>query len=336
MKPTIKDVAKKANVSVATVSRVLHNLPGYSEKTRQKVLKVIEEMGYHPNAIARGLISKRTHTIGVLFPNVSSMFSSKVLRGIEHSTHQRDYSVVVCNTDKDGRRTMKYLHVLWEKRVDGIIFVSEVMKEEYHATLTSMNIPVVLLSTFSPQYPFPYMKVDDKQAAYDATEYLIKQGHMQIAMIGGTKSDPLAGAPRIEGYLQALQDYGLPVQKDLMAYGNFGYHSGRRAMEKLLHTGSSFTAVFAASDEMAAGALSVAYQQGIKVPDELSVIGYDNLQIAEMSIPPLTTVAQPLFEMGKWAAEMVTTMIETGKPAQSRIVPHTIVERESVKSILPN
>jgi LacI family transcriptional regulator len=334
MRPTIKDVAKKANVSVATVSRVLHNLPGYSEKTRQKVLKVIEEMGYHPNAIARGLINKRTQTIGVLFPNVSSMFSSKVLRGIEYATHLRDYSVMVCNTDKDGKRTMKYLHVLWEKQVDGIIFVSEVMKEEYHATLTSMNIPVVLLSTFSPQYPFPYVKVDDKQAAYDATEYLIKRGHRQIAMIGGTKSDPLAGVPRVEGYLQALRDYGIPVQEDLIAYGDFGYHSGCRAMETLFHTAPHFTAVFAASDEMAAGALSVAYQKGIKVPDDLSVIGYDNLQIAEMSIPPLTTVAQPLFDMGKWSAEMLMTMIETGDQVRSRIVPHTIVERKSVKSIL--
>jgi LacI family transcriptional regulator len=333
MRPTIKDVAKKANVSVATVSRVLHNQPGYSEKTKQKVLQVIEEMGYHPNAVARGLINKRTRTIGVLFPNVSSMFSSKVLRGIEHTTHHRDYSVVVCNTDKDGRRTMKYLHVLWEKQVDGIIFVSEVLKEEYHATLTSMNIPVVLLSTCSPPYPFPYVKVDDKQAAYDATEYLIKRGHRQIAMIAGTKSDPIAGIPRIEGYIQALRDYGIPVQEDLIAYGDFGFHSGRRAMETLFRTALRFTAVFAASDEMAVGAISVACQKGIKVPDELSVIGFDNLQIAEMSIPPLTTVAQPLFDMGRWSAEILTSMIETGDPVKSRIVPHTIVERSSVKSI---
>ncbi|MDN4594529.1 LacI family DNA-binding transcriptional regulator [Polycladomyces subterraneus] len=330
MRPTIKDVAKKANVSVATVSRVLHNQPGYSEKTRQKVLKVIEEMGYHPNAIARGLINKRTQTIGVLFPNVSSMFSSKVLRGIEHATHHRDYSVVVCNTDKDGRRTMKYLNVLWEKQVDGIIFVSERLKEEYYATLTAMNIPVVLLSTFSPEYPFPYIKVDDQQAAYDATEYLIKQGHRRIALIGGTKSDPLAGIPRVEGYRQALQNYGIPFREELITYGDFGYHSGRRAMEKLLRTAPGFTAVFAASDEMAAGALSAAYHNGIKVPDELSVIGYDDLQIAEMAIPPLTTVGQPLFEMGKWAAEMLMNMIKTGQ-AQSKIVPHTIVERESVR-----
>ncbi|SEN46929.1 LacI family DNA-binding transcriptional regulator [Lihuaxuella thermophila] len=333
MGPTIKDVAKKANVSVATVSRVLNNQPGYSEKTKKKVLQVIEEMGYQPNAIARGLINKRTQTIGVLFPSVSSMFSSGVLHGIEHTAHERDHSVIVCNTDEDGKRTMKYLQVLREKQVDGIIFTSEVMKEEYYNALTMMNIPVVLLATSSVRYPFPFVKVDDKQAAYSATEYLIKKGHRKIAMISGTEEDPIAGTPRIEGYREALGDYGIPFQKNLLVFGDFGYRSGRIAMEKLLQTKAEFSAVFAASDEMAAGAINVAYQHGIKVPDHLSVIGYDNLQIAEMSVPPLTTVAQPLFEMGKLAAEMLLTMIETGTRVESRIMPHTIIERQSVAQL---
>ncbi|MBA4496447.1 LacI family DNA-binding transcriptional regulator [Paenactinomyces guangxiensis] len=330
MGPTIKDVAKKAKVSVATVSRVLNNQPGYSEKTKKKVLQVIKEMGYQPNAIARGLINKRTQTIGVLFPSVSSLFSSKVLHGIEHIAHERDHSVIVCNTDTDGKRTMKYLQVLGEKQVDGIIFTSEVLTEDYYRVLKAMNIPVILVSTFSLRYPFPYVKVDDKHAAYHATEYLIKQGHRKIAMISGTEGDEIAGTPRIEGYREALRDYGIPFQENLFVFGDFGYRSGCAAMKKLLERGEEFTAVFAASDEMATGALSVAYQHGIKVPDQLSIIGYDNLQIAEMSVPPLTTVAQPLFEMGKLAAEMLLTMIETGVTVESRIMPHSIIERQTV------
>jgi LacI family transcriptional regulator len=333
MNPTIKDVAKKAKVSIATVSRVLNNQPGYSEMTKQRVLQVIEEMGYQPNAIARGLINKRTQTIGVLFPNVSSMFSSEVLHGIEYTTHERDHSVVVCNTDKNGKRTMKYLQVLREKQVDGIIFTSEVLTEEYYRALTAMNIPVVLLSTASSQYSFPYVKVDDKQAAYDATNYLIKKGHKNIAMISGDEKDPIAGKPRIEGYREALRDFGIPFQENLLVFGDFGYRSGYAAMEKLLRSKAEFTAVFASSDEMAAGVLSAAYQHGIKVPEQLSVIGYDNLQISEMSIPPLTTVAQPLYEMGKLAAEMLLKMIQTKTKVPSQILRHEIVERQSVARV---
>ncbi len=334
MIPTIKDVARKANVSTATVSRILNELPGYSEKTKEKVLKAIEELGYQPNAIARGLVSKRTKTLGVLFPNVSSIFASEILNGIEDTAHEQDHSVIVCNTDSNGVRTMKYLQVLNEKRVDGIIFTSEVLKKEYYDALVEMNIPIVLVSTASYRYPLPFVKVDDKHAAYSATEYLIKNGHKKIAMISGTKDDSIAGTPRVEGYIQALKDNNLSYENRRIVYGiDFGYKTGVMCMEELLKKAPDFTAVFAASDEIAIGALSVAYKEGIKVPDDLSIIGYDNLKVAEMSIPPLTTVAQPLYEMGKIATNMLFSMIKNGNTAESRIIQHRIVERQSVKNI---
>lgn len=334
MNPTIKDVAKKANVSIATVSRILNDLPGYSKKTKEKVLKAIEELGYQPNAIARGLVNKRTQTIGVLVPNVSSMFASEVLNGIEDTAHKLDHSVIVCNTDSNGVRTMKYLQVLNEKRVDGIIFTSEVVKKEYHDAFIDMNIPIVLVSSISHRYPLPYIKVDDKHAAYSATEYLIKHGHRNIAMISGTKDDSIAGIPRIEGYKQALIDYGITVEENLITYGNdFGHKTGMSCMNKLFENAPGFTAVFAASDEIAIGALSTAYKQGVKIPEELSIIGYDNLKIAAMSIPSLTTVGQPLYEMGKYSAEMLFDMIKTGKKVESRIVSHEIIERQTVRKI---
>lgn len=334
MTPTIKDVAKKANVSIATVSRILNDLPGYSKSTKEKVLKAIEELGYQPNAVARGLVSKRTKTIGVLFPNVSSMFSSEILNGIEDTAHELDHSVIISNTDSNGVRTMKYLQVLKEKRVDGIIFTSEILKKEYYDVLVEMNIPIVLVSTASYRYPLPYLKVDDKHAAYSATEYLINNGHRKISMISGTKDDPVAGVPRVEGYKQALQDYGIPFEENRIAYGtDFGFKTGKECMEQLLSGASDSTAIFAASDEIAIGALSIAYERGIKIPDELSIIGYDNLKIAEMSVPPLTTVAQPLYEMGKTAAKMLLKMIRTGKKEESRIISHKIIERQTVKKI---
>ncbi|WP_256872456.1 LacI family DNA-binding transcriptional regulator [Paenibacillus sp. 79R4] len=193
--PTIKDVAKASGVSVATVSRVLHNLSGYSDKTKQKVLKAVEELGYQPNAIARGLINKRTQTIGVLVPDVSSSFSSEILHGIEQVANDKGFSVIMCNTDEDGKRTLKYLQVLGEKQVDGVIFTSGSLEDEYYKLLKQMRVPVVLVNTLSHKHAIPYVKVDDRQASYHATEYLIRKGHRDIAMICGTITDAIAGVP---------------------------------------------------------------------------------------------------------------------------------------------
>lgn len=331
--PTIKDVAKAANVSVATVSRVLHNLTGFSDKTKQKVLEAVEELGYQPNAIARGLINKRTQTIGVLFPDVSSNFSSDILHGVEDAAHEKGFSVIVCNTAEDGKRTMKYLQVLREKQIDGIVFTSEFLKDEYYEALNDMRVPVVLVNTQTHKHMIPYVKVDDRQAAYQATDYLIRNGHREIAMISGTLTDPIAGTPRVEGYKQALADHGIEVDEDRIAYGNFGHESGRQAMHKLLAEAPSFTAVFAASDEMAVGAMGAAFEKGLKIPDDLSIIGYDDLNISRMIYPPLTTVHQPLADMGRLATEKLIALIENTSQVSSSIVSHYIVERQTVRKL---
>lgn len=333
MNPTIKDVAQKANVSIATVSRVLNNLTGYSDKTKQKVNQAIKELGYQPNAIARGLINKRTQTIGVMFPKVSSAFSSDLLHGIDEFAHDSNYSVVVCNTDNDGKRTMKYLQLLREKQVDGIIFSSEVLSKEYYEVLESMKIPVVLVSSQTDFAKVPYVKVDDYQAVHDAIQYLISKGHRKIAMISGTKGDPIAGTPRVQGYRKALEANGIAFDSSRLVYGDFSFESGSRAMEALLRKAGEVTAVFAASDEMAIGALSAALKHGLNVPEDISIMGYDDLKPAQMVTPPLTTVRQPLYEMGKIASEKLIGMIETGEIAANRIMAHSIVERQTVRTL---
>lgn len=334
MTPTIKDVAKKAKVSTATVSRILNDLPGYKPETKETVLKAIAELGYQPNAVARGLINKKTNTIGVLFPDVSSMFSSEVLNGVEDKAKEFGHSVIVCNTASNGQRTLEYLQVLQEKRVDGVIFTSESIKEEYYKAIEAMQIPVILLSTASYRYSLPYVKVDDRHAAYSATEYLVKQGHKQIAMISGPKRDPIAGVPRVEGFNSALADYELFDRMDhVIESKGFSYQDGKDALKHLVKEFPETTAVFVASDEMAVGALSSAYALGIHVPKDLSIIGYDNLKISEMSIPPLTTIAQPLYKMGMTASSMLLEMIETGQPVENRIMNHSVLERESVQQL---
>lgn len=333
MKPTIRHVAKEANVSVATVSRVVNDLGGYSDETKENILKIIKEIGYERNELARGLATKTTNTIGVLVPSVSTIFFAEILNGIEEVAHKNNYSVIVCNTGINGKRTLEYLKVLSAKRVEGIILTSSPLNEEYYKTVINMKIPCVLVSTMSYKFPLPYVKVDDKQASYAATQYLIDNGHKKIAMISGDMDDSIAGVPRVNGYLQALSDYGLEINKSLIKYGDFGYKSGRLCMEELLKENNEFTAIFASSDDMAVGALSEAYAKGIKIPDEISIIGYDNTQVAEMAIPPLTTVAQPLYSMGEKAVEKLFSIIENNEDIQSTIMMHKIIERSTVKKL---
>lgn len=330
---TIKDVAKKANVSIATVSRILNNKPGYTKETEEKVLQVIQELGYHPNGIARGLISKRTHTIGVLVPQISSMLMSKFIQGIEQAAHEYGSSVIVCHTESKGEKTQKYLQLLQEKQVDGIVFTSEVFTQDHYQIIKDTNKPVVLLSTESYDFPIPHVKVNDRHAAYSATEYLIEKGHRKIGMVSGSRSDIIAGQPRIDGFIMAMNTYQLPVKDEWIVPIGFNFEEGVKGFSQLIDQFPDMTAVVAASDEVALGVLSAAYNRNISVPEQLSVIGYDNLRIAEMSTPALTTVSQPAVEMGKKAAELVFQMLETNIPVKSYIFPHKIVERQSVKAL---
>ena len=334
MNPTIKDVAKYANVSIATVSRIVNGLPGYTEDTKKKVQEAIEALGYQPNAIARGLINKRTQTIGVLFPEVSGMLSSEVLEGVENAAHDGGFSVIVCNTTSSGKRTVKYLRLLQEKRVDGIIFASENVKEEYNKIFQEMQVPVVFVSTAS-QFDLPFVRVDDYEGAFCATEYLIQKGHEQIGMIGGSFDDPIAGVPRMKGFQDALEKYGLDfTDQHMISNEGYRFQNGKESLPLLIDNLPRMTAVFAASDEMAIGAMAAAHQLGIRVPEELSIIGYDNLKIAEMCYPALTTVSQPLKEMGQSAGEILVKLIKgKEKEAESRYMPFTIVERQSVRDL---
>lgn len=326
--PTIKDVARTANVSTATVSRILNGQTGYTEETRNRVLETIARLGYKRNALASGLVSKRTHTLGVLLPSVTSRFASELLAGVEGEASTRNYSAIICNTDRNGRRTEEYLRVLAEKQVDGLVFTSEFLTDEYEHLVEEMRVPMVLVATMSRRYPIPYVRVDDRHASYSAGKYLADRGHRRIGMVGGTKSDPVAGEPRVEGFRQALADAGTELPDACITYGDFHFESGRVAALELLRRPQELTAVFAASDEMALGVISAAWELGLRVPDDLSIIGYDDTKDALMAIPPLTTVHQPIAEMG---ATAVRLLLEGG--TESTVLPSWIAERQSVREV---
>lgn len=326
MSVTIQEVAKKAGVSTATVSRIINKLPGYSEKTRIRVEKVIEELEYSPNAMARGLVSNKTDVIGVLLPCVTSRFSNELLRGIERIAHTKGKSVIVCNTDRNGARTLEYLKTLREQRVEGILYISEWLTDEYGEYLKDLEIPVVLVATNRNSFPFSYVKIDDKAASESATKYLIDKGHTKIGLITGSPNDRIAGKPRIEGYQKALSDAGITQDPSLIAYGDFHYFSGIDAMEKLYKAHPDMSAVFATSDEMALGAISWMHKNDIRIPEQISIIGYDDTLDAQIAYPALTTIHQGIEELGKISMKL---LLENQKEQQI-ILPHSIKERDSV------
>ncbi len=332
-KLTIKDVAEEAKVSVATVSRVLNNLPGFSEETKEKVEKAIKKLGYQRNAIARNLKIKKSNTIAVLIPQVETSFYVNILSGIENMAQNYGYSVIICHVGVSGIRTKEYMKILAEKQVDGIIGCSLPPKEEIDTLMAESKVPSVLVSTLSYKYCIPYVKVDDFQATYAAVNYLIKKGHRKIAMLAGSDDDVVAGIPRLNGYKQALSDNNIEINQKLIKYTRFSFETGLSAMNSLIAEKEDFTAIATCCDEVAVAALSVAYEKGYKIPEDFSVIGYDDTNTAKMAIPPLTSVSQPLYEMGETAFTMLLKEIQSGVRHESSIVPFKIVERSSVKSI---
>lgn len=335
MKATMKDVATLAQVSMSTVSRVLNNPDAVVPEKRNKVLSAIKELKYHPNALARGLIYKRTKTYGVLIPDVSNMYSTEVLKGMEEAAHEKGMNLIICNTDLDKTRKNAYLNVLKEKQVDGILYMSEPVYPDDYEFFERLDVPFVLVSTHSLEYPIPSVKVNDEQAGFDATSYLISKGHRHIGMISGPSTDIIAGLPRLQGYMRALRTKGLPVDLEkFIEYGNFRYQDGYDAMEKLLKKNQDITAVFAASDEMALGAISCLQKNNLFVPKDVSIVGFDNTKIAYMSNPKLTTVAQPMFEIGYTAVGKLEEVVMNGEIDEVRTyLPHKIIERESVREL---
>lgn len=336
MKSTIKDVAKLSGVSISTVSRVLNNPELVVQDKREKVQEAIRQLHYSPNALARGLIHKRTKTLGVLIPDISNLFYAEVLRGMEDAAHESGNNLIICNTDKHKNRMISSLNMLNEKQIDGIIFTSEPVYSDSYEVLQQLNIPFVLAATHSLKYEIPSVKVDEEQAAFDAAEYLIKKGHTRIGMISGSALDPISGLPRLRGFIRAFQTYELDFDFERsIEHAKVHYEDSYEAMKRLYRKNPDITAVFASSDERAIGAISYLHENQIKVPGQISVIGFDNTRMAGMCYPKLTTVAQPLYQIGYKAVRKLDQLIKGETIDELRTyMPHRVIERDSVRDLL--
>lgn len=303
---SLKEVAKHAGVSLGTASKIVNNTGNVNDKMKEDVLKAVRELNYIPNVIARSLKTNLTYTIGIIIPEISNTYFSAVLSGIQDVFETLGYSVLIYNTHLDSQEEIKAFQV-FNQKVDGIIFVSNTINDELMTVLHGLTIPLVLISTYAEG--FISLNIDNKKAAYTAVDYLCRNGHTRIAILSGDTADLNAGSPRMEGYRQAMEDNNLRVSDEYIKVGSYKFEDGVKHMTELLALRDRPTAVFAASDAMAIGALNAALSNGFQVPRDISVIGFDDIEFARYCYPALTTIRQPRYEMGKEGAHKLNQLI---------------------------
>lgn len=329
---TIKDIAKMANVSTATVSRVLNQAGGYNEETKKKILQVADTLGYRRNEMARSLVKKSSNLIGIIMPDVSTIFYADIVNGIENEAQRNGYNVILAHAGDKGVRVVDCLKMMEERKVDGLIIVSILLEKEQIKALQSLSVPFILISSDTEDGVIPFIKVNDFEASYAATEYLIRNGHRKIGLAGVDPLDRVAGIPRVEGYKKALQTNSIPFNQDYICYGDYSFSAGKASLKKYLEKQFDLTAVFAVSDEVALGIISAAYEAGIQIPKQLSVIGYDNTRVAEMAIPALTSMEQPFWQMGTMGCRKIIEAIQDNKTIRSEEFPFQLIERQTVST----
>jgi LacI family transcriptional regulator, repressor for deo operon, udp, cdd, tsx, nupC, and nupG len=301
----MRDVAKHAHVSTATVSRVLRNPSTVKEETRLKVLKVIEELNYQPNILARQLRTNKTNTILIVIPTITNTVFAEMLGGIESVATQNDYRVLLGNSNHQTERNIGYLDYLKQKQVDGVIFLTSELGENILNEIASEH-PMVLASEYIQGARFPMVSIDNVLCGQKATEHLIELGHSRIAHLSGP-FESLLSLDRLNGYKEALSAHHIKFDETLVQEGQFSFESGNRIMKEWLSRPHPPTAVFAANDEMAIGAMKAALELGKRIPEDLAMVGFDNIRFSSVFEPSLTTIAQPFFEMG---AESMNLLIQ--------------------------
>lgn len=311
MAVTIKDIARSAGVSTATVSRVLNDSKFVSPDLRQRVMQVIRETGYKPNALARGLIKKQTQLIGVILPDLANQNFARLIEGVENVAKKNNFAIIVSNSHGKIRDELEILDVFREKQIDGIIFSGVRFAEEHKEFFERYRVPTVMVGQTFPELDVPSVNINNFQAAYDVTRYLIELGHERIAMITGPMYDRSAGRDRYWGFSAALKESGLTEHGSYVQQGDFDIASGYEAMRRILAGGGSHpTAVFAASDRMAVGALNCCLDFGLRIPEDISIVGFDGNEISLAVRPTLTTLVQDHSEIGAVAARLLIERLQ--------------------------
>lgn len=329
---TIYDVAREANVSMATVSRVVNGNPNVKPVTRKKVQEVIERLGYRPNAVARGLASKKTTTVGVIIPDISNIFFAELARGIEDIATMYKYNIILSNSDENKEKELHLLNTMLGKQVDGIVFMGGHITEDHVEEFQKSPVPIVLAGSLENSGTIPSVNIDYEQAAYDSVKEFIERGHKQIAAVVGPMYAPDITERKLNGYKRALEEANIPFNEELVVEGDYSYDSGLEAFDKLMEAPVKPTAIFVGSDEMALGIVHGAEDNGFKIPEDFEVITSDNTRLSLMVRPQLTTIVQPLYDIGAVAMRLLTKLMNKEKVSEQTVVlPHRIEHRRSTK-----
>ncbi len=327
MRPSVADVAKYAGVSTATVSRVLNSSPSIRPQTRDKVQQAIQALGYELPESNPVMKLNGSKLIMVLVPNIENPFYSGIVKGIEAAAREYDFSVIFTNTQGHSGMELKYLDMLEQKQVAGVISLDP-MTAQQALPKRIIELPWVMCSEYVPDSPVAYVSIDHQQAAKDAVLYLVSKGHSRIAMVNSDERYIYA-QQRGEGYVAALNSAGLSLEADYMqSMGGIDYPLGELAARRLMTLEHPPTAIFAVSDTLAIGVMKAMFRMGKRVPEDVAVIGFDDIPLADMFEPSLTTIHQPTFEMGQEAMRMLALRIE-GQAAPSKIIHHSLLVRHS-------
>src|SRR5215216_3632232 len=329
---TIREVAESAGVSYATVSHVINNTRVVTQETRQRVEAAMIALNYRPNALARSLRQGKTNTIGLVLPDSANPFFAEISRTIEDEAFKKGYSVFLCNTELDTQRELFYVDVLSKKQVDGIIFVAAGDQADSLDFLLRQNMPVVMIDRDLPNVQVDAVLTDHELGGFLATQHLIELGHTRIACIAGPSSIT-PSAERMTGYRNALEQAGLSYDERLILRGDYHAQSGMDSTHSILKLEPRPTAIFAMNDLMALGALRAAAEAGYSVPKDLAVVGYDDLEIARFTNPPLTTISQPKKEIGAQAVyQLVDRMARKSHPPCRAVLPPQLIIRRSTQA----
>jgi len=326
---TVKDVARRAGVSTATVSHVINETRFVSAELRARVHQAMKELDYRPNAIARSLRRKKTQNIGMVVPDIAYPFLAEVAKGVEDMGFELGYTAILCESSGNLEKEAACISLLREKQVDGIVFIAAGESYSHVQRLIEQGVPVVVCDRELPGVEVDTVIADNVGSGTQATEHLIRLGHRRIGCIAGPRELCISNR-RGDGYKRALKEHGIPVDKDLIVRGDFRCRGGYEAMRELLALDERPTAVFACNDLMAMGAICAASRRRLKIPEDIAIIGCDDISLAAFTNPSLTTVAQPKHEMGAVAVDMLVGRIaDRSESPTKRALPTELVIRDS-------
>ncbi|MEG0259584.1 MAG: catabolite control protein A [Lysinibacillus sp.] len=333
MTVTIYDVAREANVSMATVSRVVNGNQNVKPVTRKKVLDVIERLEYRPNAVARGLASKKTTTVGVIIPDIANNVYAELARGVEDIATMYRYNIILANSDQNEDKELQLLDTMLGKQVDGIVMMSDEVTEKMQQEINHSPVPIVLAGSVDESQTIASVNIDYFQAAYEAILLLIQNGHTRIGFVTGPLGYTINGKYKLAAYQKALTDANIELDDTLIIAEEASYEGGLDAWTTLAALTDPPTAYFAGSDELAIGIVNGAQDTGKTVPGDIEVISFENSKLARMARPQLTSVALPLYDIGAVAMRLLTKLMNKETVEEEAVIlPYRIEARESVKT----